>query len=57
MVINLEGKRAQRFYLACKLLSAATRMLLHGAVEIEIRAALETPNVRYTPQAVYTYSR
>ena len=45
MVITLEGKRAGRFYLAWKLLSAASQMLLHGTVEIELRTSSETPNV------------
>ena len=45
MVISLEGRKARRFYLAWKLLSAASRTLLHGAAEIEIRTSSETPNV------------
>jgi hypothetical protein len=45
MVITLEGKKTRRLYLAWKLFESAWKMLVNGTVEIEFRAASETPNV------------
>lgn len=49
MTITLEGKRIGRFYLAWKLFWSAVKMLVNGVVEIEFRAASETPNVEVHP--------